>query len=72
VVISDQQGGNVQFAITGSLGFYTFDNVPAGGPYTISVSSKRYTFNPMTTPVNENLSNLDLMAQPETGRSSKR
>ena len=68
VVINDQEGGHVQVAITSSLGFYVFDNVLTGASYTIGVSSKRYTFNPVTMPINGNLADVDLTAQPDAGR----
>jgi hypothetical protein len=43
------QGGSLPqplVAVTGQLGMFVFTNVPAGTTYTISVSSKRYTFAP--------------------------
>ncbi len=36
--------GQSRTALTDSLGFYSFEDVPAGGTYVISVSHKRYNF----------------------------
>jgi hypothetical protein len=64
VIITDQQGGNARRILSSSLGYYTFDNVAAGGTYTITVSAKRYTFTPQTMQVNDNVANVDFVAQP--------
>jgi hypothetical protein len=64
-VVIDDHNGHIQFAITGSLGYYVFDNVQTGATYTISVSSKRYTFNPVDVPVNGNLADVDMIAVSE-------
>ena len=48
-------------ATTSSFGLYNFDNVLAGGPYTIGVSSKRYRFSPQIVTLNGNLSNVDFV-----------
>ncbi|MEP6901664.1 MAG: carboxypeptidase-like regulatory domain-containing protein, partial [Actinomycetota bacterium] len=50
--------------ITGSFGYYRFDNVTAGATYTIAVRSKRYTFTPQTLQVSDNLTNVDFAAAP--------
>lgn len=36
--------GSVRRAVTGSLGFFRFDEVEAGGNYVITVNSRRYRF----------------------------
>lgn len=57
--------GNVRRqAMTNAFGYYSFDNVAGGQTYTFSVSSKLYTFNPTTVPINDNVSNLDFTALP--------
>ncbi len=48
-------------AISSSLGFYQFNNVPAGIQYTISVSSRRYRFQQRALTVEDNLSGVDLV-----------
>ena len=62
VSVSDSTG-SVGSALTNSFGYYRID-VPQGGTYTISVGSKRYTFTPRIVQVNDNLSNVDFVAQP--------
>jgi Carboxypeptidase regulatory-like domain len=64
-VIINDGAGHIFFTVTSSLGYYVFDNVPAGGPYTISVSSKRYTFDPVNVMVNNNLADQNLTALPD-------
>lgn len=63
VSISDA-GGNARLAMTNGFGFYRFDEVVPGAMYTLGVSSKRYTFTPRTIPVNDNLSDIDFVAEP--------
>lgn len=58
IALTDSQGFR-RTALTSSFGIYTFENIPAGETYTISVSSKRYRFSPQTLLINENLVNLD-------------
>jgi hypothetical protein len=72
VVISDQQGGGIQYSLTSNFGYFGFSNLTAGVTYTISVASKRYTFNPLTMQVNDNVTGANLTAQPDAGRSSLR
>jgi hypothetical protein len=56
--------GERRAAITNPFGFYRFDNVLTGEAYTIAVISRLYTFTPQTVQVNDNLSNVDFVAQP--------
>jgi len=62
VSITDQEGV-VRWAITGSFGYYRFDDIEAGETYIIGVASKRYTFTPRVLQVFDNLSNVDFTAQ---------
>lgn len=48
-------------ATTSSFGLFSFDNVALGGPYTLTVQSKRYRFAPRTTFVSGNLANVNLV-----------
>lgn len=43
-------------------GDFTFDDVPAGGTYTISVASRRFTFDPQVVNVKDNVSGLVFFA----------
>lgn len=36
--------GQSQVALTGAFGYYSFEEIPAGATYTISVRAKKYTF----------------------------
>jgi len=57
-------GGNRRLAFTSPFGYYRFDNVATGATYTAAVISKRYTFNPQTVPINDNVTNLNFTALP--------
>lgn len=46
VSLVDGGAGGRKYAITSSFGYYTFEGVMVGETYILSVSSKRYTFNP--------------------------
>lgn len=61
-VIMDDGAGHTRVSLTSSFGYYSFDNVTAGTTYTISVSSKRYTFAPVQMLINSNVTDLDLVA----------
>jgi hypothetical protein len=56
--------GERRAAITNPFGFYRFDDVLTGETYTIAVISRLYTFTPQTVQVNNNVSNVDFVAQP--------
>jgi hypothetical protein len=63
VSITDSSG-NVRTAITGTFGNYSFDNVAAGGTYTIAVRSGRYTFTSRTLQITNNVTDVDFAAEP--------
>jgi Carboxypeptidase regulatory-like domain len=63
VSITDSNG-NVRTAITGTFGNYSFDNVAAGGTYTIAVRSGRYTFTSRTLQINNTVTDVDFTAEP--------
>jgi hypothetical protein len=46
VITLTSPDGTVRTAVTDSNGFYTFDAVPLGEAYVISVSHRRYSFTP--------------------------
>ena len=64
VSLTDASGNARRSVFTSSFGYYQFDNVAAGGTYTIAVVSKRYNFTPRTLQVNDNLTDVDFMAVP--------
>jgi hypothetical protein len=55
--------GNSRTAMTSSFGYYRFDEVPSGETYVLSVSSKRYQFAPRVVTVQDEIANLDFIAQ---------
>lgn len=65
VSINDSGTGGRRSVITGPFGFYSFENLPGGQTYTVAVISKRFTFTPVTIPINDNISNLDFVGTPQ-------
>ena len=64
VSLTDSGVGGRRTAITNPFGYYRFDNVASGSSYTIAVISRLYTFTPQTVQVNDNLTNVDFVAEP--------
>ena len=62
VSITDSQGVR-RTATTTSFGFYNFDEVASGRNYVVTVSSRRYRFASRPLLINDNVSNLDFVAQ---------
>jgi Protein of unknown function (DUF2012). len=55
-------GGNINMKfITGSFGYFSFDNVPTGN-YTVSVRSNRYAFTPQNIQISGNVTGLNFIA----------
>lgn len=48
ITLIDPGTGEARYAISSSLGFYHFDGVPVGETYVMTVSSKRFVFDPDT------------------------
>jgi hypothetical protein len=63
VLISDG-GGNVRSTMTGTFGYYRFDNVTPGQTYTISVEAHKHNFTPQTLPINDNASDVNFIPVP--------
>lgn len=61
VTITDS-GGNARSVYTSSFGYFTIPNVATGGTYTITVSKKRYSFPQQQMPINDNLTNVNFVA----------
>jgi hypothetical protein len=62
VVLTDSQGAS-RTVTTSTFGYYRFDEVPAGETYIMSVSSKRYQFEPRIVAVQDEIANFDFIAQ---------
>lgn len=58
VILTDSTG-NARTAGTNSFGYFTFTEVAVGQTYLISVSAKRYEFNPQVVSVNEDVLGLE-------------
>jgi hypothetical protein len=61
VTLTDADG-NVRFATTTSFGYYRFEEIAAGGTYTLRVESKRFHFEPRTIQINNSLTDFDFQA----------
>ncbi len=61
ITITDS-GGNTRTAYTNSFGYYRLDDVTAGATYTIAVTKKRYSFTPQQLQINDNLQNVNFIA----------
>jgi hypothetical protein len=61
VTLTDSNGGT-RTAITGTFGYYRFDEVESGQTYVISVISKRYQFSPRVISVTDEIAGLDFTA----------
>jgi hypothetical protein len=69
VTLADASGGPVRQALTGPFGYYKFDDVTVGETYLLTVSSKRYTFDPNTRLVSlmDEVADADWTASPVPG-----
>jgi bacillopeptidase F (M6 metalloprotease family) len=63
VVLADANG-NSRVTYTSPFGYYMFENVQAGRTYTLSASAKRYRFSPVVVTVNDEITGLDIIANP--------
>jgi hypothetical protein len=63
VTLRDPQNATRQ-VVTGRYGNYSFTGVLFGQSYSLSVSSRRFTFTPRNINVTSDLTGLDLVAQP--------
>ena len=52
---------NRRTVLTSTLGYYSFDEIPAGETVTISAASRRYRFQPVTRTMSADLSDVDLI-----------
>lgn len=63
VTILDQEG-NSRTAITSPLGYYSFEGLVVGKSYVITASSKTFSFSPLVFTLNNQLTGIDLIANP--------
>jgi hypothetical protein len=61
VIITDATGSR-RTVLTNSFGYYSFDEVEAGGSYVLTVSSRRYRFASRVVNVDDNVSDADFVA----------
>lgn len=64
-VVLTEADGTQHVTRTGSFGFYRFTDIEAGQAVVVSISSKRFVFNPSSRVVNvtDNIADLDFIAQ---------
>lgn len=57
--------GQLRYAVTGSFGFYRFDDVPVGQTYIMEIRSKRFRFEPSTRVITimEDLADVSFTAE---------
>ena len=58
------QNGEIYLARSSSFGYYLFEGIAAGQSVFITVEHKRFTFEPRTVMVADNVTELDFVAQP--------
>jgi Carboxypeptidase regulatory-like domain len=63
VVTMTGPNGIERRAVTGSFGYYSFDDVAVGDTYLMTASSKQYQFAPRVLSVPDELANVDLIGQ---------
>jgi hypothetical protein len=64
VVVLTDSSGNSRQVITGTFGYYRFDEVAVGETYFIGVQSKRYFFESQVIHPTDDVGDLDFSAQP--------
>lgn len=63
-VVLTEADGTTRQTVTNSFGYYRFADIAAGQTATLEVRSKRFGFLPQIINVNEEMSNLNFIAQP--------
>ena len=59
IVTLTDQNGESRTATTNSLGYYRFENIPAGQVVTLNVTAKGWTYEPRVFNLNESVSDVD-------------
>jgi hypothetical protein len=63
VTLTDMNGLS-RSALSSSMGYYRFDDVQVGQTYIVAVKTRRFRFQPMAVSVTDDLTELDLIADP--------
>jgi len=63
-VLLTLQNGEVRTVLSGSLGYYSFDEIEAGQTVVLSAMAKNFQFDSQVINITENISNIDLIALP--------
>ena len=63
-VTIDDRAGNTRLALTGSFGYYVFENVASGPTYDVSASAKRFRFTTQAIQVTDNVWDLNFLPNP--------
>lgn len=69
VTITNSQGISRQ-VLTNAFGAYQFEDLEVGQTYIVTVRSRRFQFTPRVITVTDDLSDVDLVAEPTTTRSN--
>lgn len=64
LVTMTDPNGQVTWAVTNSFGYYHFEDVASQEVYRFNVQAKGYTFVPRTMQVNDNITDLNFVAEP--------
>jgi uncharacterized delta-60 repeat protein len=66
VVLSEGELGQARYALTNQLGYYTFSDLPVTETYSVSISSKRFSFNmdQQRLMLNHDEQSVDFTAEP--------
>lgn len=62
-IVTMVEGNNRYTATTSTFGYYSFSNIPSGFSYTIGVTSRKYTFTPVTMTISNDVTNLNFVGQ---------
>ena len=62
-VVLTESNGTVHRATTGTFGYYRFDGIASGQSVVLSVNSKRFTFSSQVFSVQDNLSDVNFIAE---------
>ena len=55
--------GEIRTVHSGTFGYYNFDEIEVGQTVVVSVNSKQFQFAPQILTVNDNLTDIDFIAQ---------
>lgn len=65
VAVQNASTGEIKVATTNNFGYYTVSDLPSGEFYQVTVSHKRYSFQPQFLSLMEDVSGMDFMAVPQ-------